>query len=801
MGVFADMLRNYLIIAIRNLFRHKLYSFINISGLAVGIAFCILVLLFVRYEWSFDTFHEDVERIFLMQQIEKGIDEDYYHGEAWVRMPLLFKTALLEDFPEIERVVRIYPGITKGTDVHYGDKVSFDQSGLYADPAFFEMFSFFQVSGDLKTALRELNSVVISRAIAHRYFEDEDPIGKFVSIRTSRELENFTITGVVDVPDNSSIQFDFVLSLEKVIQEGKLNPAWDRWNYYTFVQLPEQLQASDLENRFPPFAEACFGKWIEWRREDYNNYELHLKLFPLRDIHSNLRFVYDLGPTTDPVYSYLLSGIALSVLLMACVNFMNLSLGLSSTRFREVGMRKVLGARRAHLVKQFGGEAVLLSFLALFLGIALSELLLPTFNGLIHKELTIDYGSTWLVLLTLVLFTGLIAGSYPVLVLSGFHPVEVLKGQLRFGGSNRFTRGLVVVQFALSLIMVIATLIMSAQMHYLKTKKLGFNTEQLVVIDTNPVGLLGLANEEKERLLYLYQRQAAQYDDIINVSMVNGSFGRDGLEVMGDTHEGRKIDLCVLETYYDYLEVLGIPLIEGRTFSRNFPSDARRSVLVNETLVQEFGPRAVIGERVPAQPENRWLDREIIGVVGDFHIRTWQYEISPTVIVLAEDPRRLRYILVKINLEDIPAMLSMLEETWRQIVPDYPFLFSFLDADVERTFREDERWLKIIRYSALFGIFIACLGAFGLSSLMVARRTKEIGIRRVLGASAISIVSLLSREFVWQMVVSSFLAFPVSYFAISRWLQSFAYRIDLGIGVFVLTLFACADRLASTNGS
>ena len=780
------MLRNYFTIAIRNLLRQKIYTLINVLGLAIGIAFCLLTFLYVRYEWSYDTFHEDADSIYLVGKQVEGTGNPRKIGTTTSR---LLRDVLLEQYPEVEQAVRIDDGdITKGTDVRYGDKLFFDQSGLFADPSFFEVFSFSRVAGELETALDELNSVVMSREMAYRFFGNEDPLGRNVSIRTGEETEEFVVTGVVVVPGNSNIQFDFLLSFEKRLKElskrGSGNVSWFAWNFFTFIKLPARVQPIEFEQKLPALVETYLGEWIQKKRKRIEAYDLQLKLFPLTGIHLNPRLYFPIVPTSNPVYSYILSGIALSVLLIACVNFMNLSLGLSSTRFKEVGMRKVLGARRWQLAKQFWGEAILLSLLALFLGIALTELALPVFNSLVYKQLVMDYGSTWLTLLGLVLGVGLVTGSYPALVLSGFHPVTVMKGTLRFGGSNWFTRGLIVLQFALSTILVVATLLMSEQMAFLRARDLGFDGEQVVAIDTGG-WMLGLQKNERVRLLEVYRQAASQYGDIIHVSASNMSFEKGDNGTSGE-YQGRDISCRTYSVEYDYLETLGIELKEGRTFSRDFPADEQESILVNEAMVRIFDWDTPLGKKVPILSGMLPLgNKRIIGVVRNFHRQGLDRRIQPASFDLEPGGGYLRYLFIKVHPEDLPSTLSLLKEKWEQVVADRPFVFSFLDEDVERSFRASERWVRIIRYATLFAVFVACLGAFGLASLMVARRTKEVGIRKILGATTGHIVSLLSREFVRLVAIASLVAWPVAFYGMREWLQDFAYRIDMGPVTFV----------------
>jgi putative ABC transport system permease protein len=765
------MFRNYLVVAWRNLVRNKLYSLINVLGLAIGIALCILSYLFVSREWSYDNFHEHRQRIYLLRM-------DYQTaGKPWASTPPVLAPTLREHFPELERVVRVYGWFIKdGTAVRYGDRL-FNMSGLLVDPEFFEMFSFPQVSGNLKQALEDPNSVVITRDMAHRYFGEEDPLGKRLSIRVGDQLQDFAVTGVTDLPENSSIRFDFLLShaVRRNYGEG-----WFQCNVYTFFQLRERMDPAGLEAKFVPFFEQFFSEQKRTGEEFFGDAMHRLKLLPFEDLYLNTVIGAWLTLQSDPVYSCVLSGIALAVLLIACVNFINLSLGLSATRRKEIGVRKVLGALRLQLAKQFWGEAVLLSLLALLLGVGLAELCLPLFNDLTQRDLRLDYGAIWPALIGIALVVGLVTGVYPALVLSRFQPVEVMKGTLRLGGRNWFSQTLVAVQFALSIVLIVATLLISRQLAFLRKMNLGFNAEQVMVID------IGERHAEGGRILAAYRQFAAQQPRILSLSMANMSFGtRDYFGTVLSEQAEPKTSILTYTVDYDYLKTLEMALIAGRDFSPDFPTDEKEALLVNESLVEFLHLDDPVGKEIPFDNDSIFWGR-IIGVVRDSHVKPLHDRLGPALFRLRSGNGWLRYILVRIAAEDIPGTLASLKDTWYQTVPDQPFAFSFLDEDVDRTFREDERWMAITRYSALVAIFVACLGVFGLTSLTVARRTKEIGIRKVLGASVPSIVMLLSKEFTYLVLAANLIAWPLAWYAMNRWLQSFAYRIELGPEVFVL---------------
>jgi putative ABC transport system permease protein len=760
------MLRNYLIIAVRNLLRHKSYSAINILGLAVGMAFCILTFLFVRNEWTYDTFHENAGQIYRVYRLENDQKGERRKSTEYLT-PMA--PALAANFPEIRRAVRIMKG---GGSVNVEGKV-YREGWLFVDPAFFEMFTFPLRQGDPRTALRDKSGIVISAEMARKYFGDESPIGKRMSLKSVDFYEakgavySFVVTGVAQpAPSNSTIRFDILIPYENVNMVGLDPNSWDRSTTANaiYIQLQDHVQASDLEIKFPLFVQSIQMLKRMSQREGYA-----LRLQPLTDIHFNST-IWGPGSVSNPKYSYILSGISLLVLLIACVNFVNMAVGQSATRAREVGVRKVVGAGRMQLMRQFWGESVLISFIALFLGIALAELMLPAFNGLTVQGLSMAgfvSGPVLAFLVGLTLFVGLAAGSYPALVLSGFHTMEVLNRRLKVGGKNLFGRSLVVLQFALSIFFIVSAAVMFRQVRFLKAQDLGFNTDQIVAVK-----LWGLSDREKEQALGGIRNELSQYPNVVKVSWVTRLFNQGSGFLM--FLNGEYVFIAEIGVDHNYLDMMGLKVIEGQTFSERI-----KGVLVNEALVKTFGWDTAIGQRF----KEMFRDSKVIGVVKNFHHESLHQEIRPAILYLTAHPN---FLLVKIRPQNIPATLDLLKAQWRRFVPDLPFDFFFLDDYVNQQYQAEERWGRIIGYSAAFAIFIACLGAFGLTSLAVARRTKEVGIRKVLGASVSSIVMLLSKEFVVLVGVANLIAWPVAYYAMNRWLRDFAYRIELEPWVFAL---------------
>jgi putative ABC transport system permease protein len=759
------MLRNYLLVAWRNLLRHKGYSLINVAGLAIGIAFCILSFLFIRHEWSYDDFHSNGERIYRVYRQETTPEG----SQLTVWQPVPLGPALVQAYPEMTKAVRFWSA--SPVTVRCRGELLKEEGLVLADPAVFEVFSFPRVAGQPRTALDDKHGLVITSEVAHRYFGGADPIGERLGIGGSGLDGDFTVTGVVDLPANSSIRFNLVVSSQYRLEGDDAT----KWNYYsaiTYVVLAEGAQPLALEERFPSFVNEHLPVLY---KEQYGDRAVRLRLQPLNAVHLAAGFQGGLAPASDPAYSYILAGISLAVLLIACVNFTNLSFGLAASRFKEVGVRRVLGSTRRQLVQQFCGEAALLSVVALCLGVALAEAALPGFGNLVDRKLTLGYDPAWAGLVGVVLAAGLLAGSYPALVLSRSQPNEVFKGHGRLGGGSWFGRGLIVVQFTLSTGLVILTLLMAEQMDFLRARNLGYADEQVLVVHEG----YNVKPEERQRLLGAYQSAAAQNRGIADIAAASAAFDGGWAEFVTYSDEGWRLAFFRVRTDARLVAMLGMEMVQGRGFIEGSEKDLRESAIVNEALVRTLGWDDPIGRVIPGE------GRTVIGVVKDFHLQSLHYEVKPVVIEYA-GADRLSNVFVKVEPSAIPSVLKLLKDEWQEVFPYHPFEYSFLEQDVARQYRAEERWGRIVWCSAALAIFISCLGAFGLTALTLARRTKEIGIRKVLGASVPSVVGLLSKEFTYLVVAANLIAWPIAWYAMHRWLESFAYRIEMGPGVFVL---------------
>ncbi len=773
------MLRNYLIVAVRNLLRHRGYSAINIAGLAIGMTCCILILLFVQDELSYDWYHERADRIYRFavewRNPKTGETAQLVSG------PYRLAETLRTDFPEVPHIIRFS---CKRPLIGYGDKRFPEGRFFFVDPGVFEVFSFPLIHGDPRTALREPFTVVITQEMARKYFGDEDPMGKVLRYGDDRELK---VTGILgEIPRHSHFRFDFLSSITvaNVLFNRIALENWGENSVYTYLLLPPGVSPAEIERRFPDLIRKHAPQWAQGAR---------YFLQPLTDIHLHSHAGGEIEPNGDIVYIYAFSAIAVFILLIACINFMNLSTARSASRAREVGMRKVVGADRSQLVWQFLGESVFLSFLALLLAVALVELSLPAFNGFVGKALDMDYGGNLTAVFGLIgiaLFAGVIAGSYPAFFMSAFEPVEVLKGTLKGGPKGAgFRKVLVAFQFAISIFLIVVTGIIYGQLKHCRNIKLGYDKEHVVVISGVPGSLQQKYEAFKQELL-----QNPRVVSAAGTSRIpSGRLGSNISTRAEDFPEEESPSMQTVWVGYDFFETLRMPFVAGRSFSKAAPSDEKAAFVLNEAAVRRLGwtPENAIGKRFGSQfiedwqrGQWVWKDGRVIGVVKDVHFESMRERIVPMVFFI--QPNMAGNFLVRVRPDDIPGTLHFLKQKWQGVNPNHPFEYSFLDERFDQLYRAEEKQGQIFGTFALLAIFVACLGLFGLASFATVRRTKEIGIRKVLGASVGSIVALLSKEFVILVGVANLIAWPVAYYAMNRWLQDFAYRIELGPGVFVL---------------
>lgn len=749
------MFKNYIKIALRNIRKHKGYSFINIAGLAIGMACCIVIFLWVQDELSFDGFHENAKHIY------RVVYEDHMTEKItrrWRNAPPLAPT-LKAEFPEIMDATRF--SSWGRFLVKYGEQSSKERSG-FADPSFFEIFTFPFIKGDPKAALNDPNSVVITQEMAVKYFGSEDPLDKTMNFENSVDL---FVTGVIEnVPHNSHIRFDFLTrfeTLHKFWDARDLMDSWDILGFGTYVFLPENANIQALNQKIAGIYE-----------EHDPDIKLKLYLQPLNEVH--LHALSGGGPI---IYVYVFSLIAFFVLMIACVNFMNLSTARSVKRAKEVGIRKVVGAHKRGLILQFFWESITMAFISLLLAVLLVGLLLPVFNTLSGKQLVLNLLHTEIILglISIAVVTGLLSGIYPALFLSSFQPIKTLK-DFRKSGSSGFRKILVVFQFSLSVMLIICTIVATNQLDYIRNRNLGFDRANLLWIPSNSE-LAAKYEAAKEEIL--------RNPGVINLTHTSVLVGTETTyETSSVDWEGKEKDkrvkFHVVSVDYGFIETFQMEMALGRFFSKEYRTDGQ-NFIINEEAVRKMGLRNPVGKRVSA------FEREgtIIGVMKDFHLQSLHLEIEPIIFKLTESWRL--NLIVRVNPDNIPGTISHLKRVFEKFAPSFPFEYHFMDEEFDMLYRSEYRMRELFQYFAILAIFISCLGLLGLASFMAEQRTKEIGIRKVLGASISGVVLLLSKEFIKWVLVANIVAWPVAYFAISAWLENFAYRTNVSMSIFILS--------------
>lgn len=780
------MFRNYFKVSVRSLLRSRTYSAINIVGLSVAAACLLLVYLFISDELSFDRFHLNSRSIYRV--IDAYVSEDgSVHAGTSVSVPL--GPAMVEEFPQVKRSVRFL--WVPDAVVARGEAV-FKENVRCVDSDFLEMFSFPLTEGDSSTALVNPHSVILSREATARYFGSEEALGRSLSITMSDETSEYIVTGILDdIPGNSTLEFGMLLPLEGHPDYTERSTQWNSKSCLTFVQLHDGADAKAVEKQSSGF----LAKHRQGEQTDPDeDYPFFIGLQSLTDIHLNRDSRWQLYGGERMTRIFVLLGIGLLILLMACVNFTTLSIGRFANRVVEIGTRKSLGAPPLQIAQQFVVEAIVLSVIAVLVGLAIAELLLPAFNTLSFKNLTLfsnGIASTMIGMLLLALVFGLLAGGYPAFVMSRFNTAVCLKTRQVVGGRRWLIRSLVTLQFSLAIFLIAATITMSRQITYSVNADLGFDEELLAVIPTYTGW-----SEEGDRVLSIFRESTNGVPGVISVTGVNYSFCR-GYNQIGWPSSGVNRKALSYRVDANYMKTIGAEIVAGRDFSTDMPGDLTGAVIVNEALVREFEIDSPIGQKLDGWPDGT-SSPTIIGVVRDYHVASFRRSIRPTVIhINPNEP--LFNILVRLSPRDIAATVATLEHTWREAFPDKPFDYSFVDEDVANQYIAERRWESVVKYSSAIAVAIACLGLFGLSALASAQRTKEIGVRKVLGASTPGILFLLSREFIVLVILANVLAWPATYLVMQKWLSSFVYRTAIGLDVFAISgLTALAIALIST---
>jgi putative ABC transport system permease protein len=781
------MLKNYLKSALRNIKKHKGYAFINIVGLAIGMACCILIVMYITKELSYDRYHKNADRIFRL-----GFDANV--GGSQVTAPISnvpSAPVLIQSYPEVLDAVRIRT--VSRTSVEYEDKQFYENDILYADNSIFSVFTFPMTRGDPKTALETAYSAVLTEDTAKRYFGDEYPMGKTLTLNNE---SNFVITGVMkDVPPNSHFTFDMLCSYETLYDRNReIMEEWFNFRDYTYLLLSEGFDYRDLENKFPALIDKYMGSMLKALGG-----EIEFFLQPLTNIHLHSNLENEISPNSSITYIYIFGAVALFILCIACINFMNLATARSSTRAKEVGLRKVVGAERKELIRQFLGESLLYSFLSLMIALLFSRLALPFVSSLSGQDLSINFANVpWIIpgLLGLALFVGLLAGSYPALFLSAFRPSQVLKGNLKAGSSHSRLRSILVVsQFIISISLIIGTGIILNQIEFMKNKSLGFDKKDVLVVE--------IMDRNVRKSLDSIKAEIQKVPGVLSVSSTSLVPGQEP-SVQPFIPEGfTEKQSQLMEIFWvdhDYFPTLGMEIVKGRNFSLEFGTDSRSAVIINQTAAQRYGWENPVGKtiRAPSDEIMKWDTYTVVGVVKDFHRTSLHSVIGPQI--LGNDPGNFDELVIRISPQNSDTTLSLLREKWKQIDPQRPFDFFFLDNLLDSQYGAEERLSDILSAFSVFAIFIACLGLFGMASFAAEQRTKEIGIRKVLGASVPGVVVLLSRDFLKLIAVANLIAWPVAYFGMHRWLQNFAYKTGIDVWIFIFTgVMAIGIALATVS--
>lgn len=780
------MFKNYFKSALRNILKNKGYSFINITGLAVGMACCLLIFVFVLDELSYDRFNKNADRIY-------RISLSFSFGGRDSVVPTVSAPmghTLVREYPEVESAVRFRH--LGSLIIGYEEKIFRESKVVFSDAEFFKIFTIPLLAGDPATALKDPYSVVFSKKAAEKYFADQDPLGKIIKLSNY----DFKVTGVYDqIPSNSHFHFDLIASLSSLGESQRQN--WGNNNYYTYILLDKHAQKKSAEDKIQGVIEKYINPQIEKELgvsakelEKTSGLRTSFFLQPLPDIHLHSNLSGELEPNSDIKYIYIFSAVALFILIIASINFINLATARSAGRAREVGMRKVMGSAQPQLIRQFLGESTIMSVISLLAAFVLIILAIGYFNQLSGKETSIlDFLNLEMVtaMLTVVIAVGLLAGLYPALFLSAFKPVNVLRGEIRAGVKTGWLRSsLVVIQFAASVILIICTLVVRNQLHYIKDKNVGYDKDNVLILQN--ANLLGSQVET-------FKNEILKHPGVINgtiSSYLPVPSTRHNITLYPDGNVSGGKTSAMIQNWsvdYDYIKTLGIKILKGRDFSRSFPTD-KSAVILNQKAAKQFGwGNNPLGKKL-GRTSGKKEDMElftVIGVVEDFHFESLRNTIAPLALFLE---RSANLISFRIKPENIPDKIDFLRTQWKKFLPGKPFDYTFMDEDFNAEYRAEQRLGKIFGFFALLAIFIGCLGLFGLAAFTAQQKTKDIGIRKVLGASVPNLIRLIAKEFIILVCIANIIAWPIAYIIMNKWMQDFAYRVSLTIGTFIIASIA-----------
>ncbi len=761
------MLKNLFKTAIRNIFKDFGYSSLNIIGLTIGIASALFLIIYIADEVSYDKYHKNADRIYRVSSRITETDDEF----TWIVAQIPFAPQVVQDYPEVEHSVRF---IDAGRELFkFEDKEFYEEDFYFADSNIFEVFTYQFVKGDSKNALIEPNTIVLTETTAAKYFGKTDPINKTLV----NGDDTYKVTGVIkDVPFNSHFRFDGLMSRRSLPEQMG---SWGNFGVYTYLLLPEGLDYKEFEAKIQEMYDQYMAEIFERL-----NIKIEYILEPITDIHLKSTNASEPEPTGSMAYVVIFGIVALFLILIAAMNYMNLATARSTKRAREVGLRKVVGSQREGLIFQFLAESTLLTFISLIISIILVILLLPQFNHLAGKSFNMEvlYSPVILIsIIAVIVVVGILGGSYPAFYLSRFNPVNVLKGEVTKGTSgSTFRKILVVIQFAISVAMIVSTLVVYKQLNYLKTKDLGYDMKNVISLEFSTREMIDKYPVLKQAL--------RENPNILNVTSTSTEIGQGSGKILfnvetDDGMQQRGINMASVD--HDFVETLGIKMLEGRDFQEDMPSDTLLGVLVNETMAKRLNWSKPLGKRVDLQGRDgtEVLRATVVGLMQDYH-QTGMYNEIETLMLLYRTQNRIIY--AKLKDENVQETIRYIETRWNEIFPQQPFEYSFLSERFSEQFGADEKRGFIFTLFTVLAILIACLGLFGLASYTVEQRTKEIGIRKVVGATEGMVVKLISKEFIILVSIAMLVAFPLSFYFMRDWLQQFVYRTNLGLFIFIL---------------
>jgi len=786
------MIKNYFKIAFRNLWKNKGYSAINIFGLAVGLATCLLIILYITDELGYDRFYKNSGRIY-------RINSDIQFGGGKLHMTQtsdMMGQLLKKDYPQVEEYTRIYTNDGNKL-IKKGNEFITEKNVCSVDSTFFSVFTLPAIEGDIKTALNEINTVVVTESTAIKYFGGSTNIvGKTVEVKNGETVKPYKITAVIrDIPHNSHFKFDFLFSMKNVDYE------WGQFtshNFHTYLLLKPGTDYKTFANNFDGYINKYvlpsvqqFIKVSSMEEFKKSGNSLEYSLIPLTKIHLYSDYTFEMSPSGNIQYVYIFAAVALFILVLACINFMNLSTARSVNRAKEVGIRKVLGTERKTLITQFLVESTITAWISLFIAVIIAYFVLPVFNDVAAKSMSINnlLGIKILSFIILLPFVvGLLAGSYPAFFLSDFKPIVVLKGNVSTGFKKSNLRNvLVVFQFATSIMLIIATIIVYNQLHYIQSTKLGYNKDQVLVID----GAYALNNNVqvfKNDVLAMKGVSSGTLSAFIPVTNSSRSDNTYSKEAVMDVKSG--IDMQTWTIDYEYVKTMGMEIVKGRNFSKDFGRDSS-AILITETTAKMLGYNDPVGKMlyVPSNitGDKSMIPLQIIGLIKDFHFESLRQNIGPLCMRLGNSTGLASFRINTTNAEDL---IKQISDRWKTLAPGLPFSYRFLSDSFDEMYRSEQRAGRIAIVFAILAVLIACLGLFGLVTFMAEQRTKEIGVRKVLGASVSNVVALLSKDFLLLVLIACVFAFPVAWWAMNKWLQDFSYRINITWWVFAIAGFA-----------